>query len=385
MKILHVGSIKPTRYAAGPSHSVRGLASAQAAIGLEVGVLSSWPLSRGKLTEELPGVCLLKSPRRVHYNPWLVSRDWISHIRAEFGTPDLINFHSTYIPFHIAFARRYRQVGWPYIITPRGGMTYLAQNVKRTKKRIANFLCFRSYVKHAAAIHALCHREAEEIQSLFEVKRIITVPNGVEDYLLEASEKLSAADLGDFRSEGDLILGFVGRIDVYHKGLDLLLRAMAILKSLRARLKCKLFVIGPFHTKKDEQFFGSAMESLGLKDVVRLLGPKYGEEKLRYFLACDIFVHTSRLEGMPMAVLEAMALGRPCLVTPGTNVADIVREGGGWECKPNPESIAEAVEAIYEKKDSLKALGQASQELMKKRFTWRKIAEQMRYEYSQVI
>jgi len=385
MKILHVGSIKPTRYAAGPSHSVRGLVLAQAAIGLNVGLLSSWPLSRGKLTEELPGVCLLKSPRGMHYNPWLVSRDWISRIRAEFGTPDLVNFHSTYIPFHIAFARRCRQVGWPYIITPRGGMTYLAQNVKRMKKRIANFLCFRSYVKHAAAIHALCYREAEEIQSLFEVKRIITVPNGVEDYLLEASEKLSAADLGDFGCGGDLMLGFVGRIDAYHKGLDLLLKAMAVLKSWSDEFRCKLFLIGPFYTKKDEQFFGSAVESLGLKDVVRLLGPKYGEEKLRYFLACDIFVHTSRFEGMPMAVLEAMALGRPCLVTPGTNVADIVREGGGWECEPNPESIAEAIKSIYEKKASLEVLGKQSRELMWTRFTWCRVAERLSEEYARII
>jgi len=385
MKILHVGPVKPGRAATGPSHSIRGLAIAQAGNGLEVALLSTVSSSSGAKMKEIPGIYVFESPKNRHYNPWFVSQNWVVRILEEFGKPDIVNFQSVYDPFQIALARRCRQIGWHYIVTPRGGMTYLAQNIKRTKKRIANFLFFRSYVRHAAAIHALCPREAEEIRALFEIKKIITVPNGVEDCLLQASEKLSAADLGDFGRECDLMLGFVGRIYMYHKGLDLLLKAMAILKSQSNRFRCKLFVIGPFYTKQDERSFCLAVESLGLRDDVKLLGPKYGEEKLRHFLACDVFVHTSRFEGMPMAVLEAMALGRPCLVTPGTNMADVVREGGGWECQPNPESICEAIKSIYEKRASLKALGQQSRELMWTRFTWCKVAQQLEVEYYKIL
>ncbi|GAH10210.1 unnamed protein product, partial [marine sediment metagenome] len=136
--------------------------------------------------------------------------------------------------------------------------------------------------------------------------------------------------------------------------------------------------------KHDERTFHSAIESLGLKNSVKILGPKYGEEKLRYFLACDVFIHTSRFEGMPMAVLEAMALGKPCLVTPGTNMADIVCQGGGWECKPDPKSIAESLKEIYQKKDSLRVLGKKSRELIKTRFTWRKVAQKMYQEYAEL-
>ncbi len=385
MKVLHVGQLKTDRGVTGSCQSTNGFAVAQAGIGLKVGLIASSPLRHGELVEEQPEICVLGDCHRRHYNPWLVSRDWVDRIYEEFGTPDVVHFHSTYIPFNIAFARRCKQLGWPYIITPHGGMTYLAQNVKRIKKGVANFLFFRSYVKQAAAIHALCRREAEEIQALFEVKKIITVSNGVEDYLLEASEKLSAADLDDFGDKCDLMLGFVGRIDVYHKGLDLLLKAMAILKSQPDGFKCKLFFIGPFDPKKNKQVFGSVVESLRLKDIVKVLGPKFGDEKWRYFMACDVFVHTSRFEGMPMAVLEAMALGRPSLVTPGSNVANIVREGGGWECEPDPKSIAEAIRSIYEKRDSLRMIGQRSRELIQARFTWRNVAEQLSGEYAKVI
>lgn len=381
MKILHVGPIKPTRAAGGPNHSIRSLTSALAEIGLDVGLLPSLALAPGTKMVGPPGVQLLKSPLKRQLNPWFISNDWIRQIQEEFGTPDLVNFHSTYIPFHTALARQCKKVGWPYIITPRGVMSTLAQTVKQTKKSVANLLFFRSYVKNAAAIHALNPREAQEIQDLFEVKRIFTVSNGVEDDLLEAREILSPANLGDFRCTGDFVLGFVGRIDMYHKGLDLLLKAIAILKSETNGFIYKLFLIGPFHSKRDERSCFSLIKSLGLKDDVKSFGPKYGEEKLRYFLTCDVFVHPSRFEGMPMAVLEAMTLGRPCLVTPGSNMGELVRECGGWECQPTPRSIAEKIEYIYEKRDSLGVVGQRSHEMMRLRFTWRKVAQKMREEY----
>lgn len=385
MKILHVGPVRTGLVAVGPTESIRGLASAQTQIGLDIGLLSSIPLAQGAPIEESSGVYCLGGLDKKHYNPWFISNNLPDRIKKEFGEPDVVHFHSVYDPFQIALARRCRQLGWPYIITPRGGMGYVVQNVKGTKKGIANLLCFRSYVKHAVAIHALSPGEADEIRASFETQKIIIVPNGVADYLFESSEKLCAADLGDFRRECDLMLGFVGRIYVYIKGLDLLLKAMAILKSLHGGLRCKLFLVGPFYTKRDERWFCSAVESLGLEGDVKLFGPKYCEEKWSYFLACDVFVHTSRSEGMPMAVLEAMALGRPCLVTPGTRVGDIVREAGGWECKTDPKSIAETIKSIYEKKDSLEALGQRSQELIQRRFTWRRVAEQLSKEYAKII
>jgi glycosyltransferase involved in cell wall biosynthesis len=126
------------------------------------------------------------------------------------------------------------------------------------------------------------------------------------------------------------------------------------------------------------------LKSLGLKNNVKSLGPKYGEEKLRYFLACDVFVHPSRFEGMPLAVLEAMALGRPCLVTPGSNMGELVHECGGWQCQPTPRSIAEKIKYIYEKRDSLGVVGQRSHEMMRLRFTWRKVAQQMSEEYAKL-
>lgn len=385
MKILHVGPVEMNGGATGLTQSICGFATAQVAIGLDVGLLSSLPVPEGRFIEGLPGVHLLRDPYKRHYNPWLVSRDWIVRIREEFGVPDIVHFHCTYIPFQIALARHCRKLGWPYVVTAHGGMRKVAQSIKKTKKSIANILFFRSYIKHAEAIHALCDREVEEIRAKFEVGRIIVVFNGVDESLFGIEEHLDQANLADFSDRADLMLGFVGRIDIYVKGLDILLNALARLKMDSGKPNCKLLVVGPFHTRRDERLFHSIVKSLDIIDDVRYYGPKYGEEKWRYFLACDVFVHTSRTEGMPMAVLEAMALAKPCMVTPQTNMAEVVREGGGWVCELDPQSIADTIELICEQKGSLKSMGQQSRSLMRERFTWHKVAQQLKEEYAKII
>lgn len=389
MRILHIGPVNARRLADGLYHAIRGLVEGQAQIGLEVGLLSSLPLAQGAKMENIPGVCLLTNPHKPHYNPWFVSKDWVARIREEFGVPDLVIFHSTYIPFQVALAKRCRQVGWPYIFAPGGGITKVALNIKKTKKCISNILFFRSFVKHAVAVHAQSESEAIQAQSHFNIKQIIISPNGVDERLLEVGENLAPADLGDFADGVDLMLGYVGRIDVYIKGIDLLLEAMAILKSRINGFRCKLFMVGPFpasYSKKDKQSFYQMVRSLGLEDNVKLLGPKFGNEKWSYFLACDIFVHTSRTEaGICLSLLEAMALGRPFLVTPGTNMAGISRECGGWVSAADPNSFADMILEVYKSRQSLNVVGQRLKELVRLRYTWRKVAEQLKEEYSRII
>jgi len=385
MKILHVGPIERSHAAGGPNQSIRGLAASLADIGLDIGLLPSVPLPADTLNENIPGVYLFRGPRRRHLNPWFISRDWVSRIEGEFGTPDIVNFHSTYVPFQIALAHRCRQLGWSYIITPRGGMTHLAQSNKRPKKILGNLAFFHSYVRHAAAVHALSAGEARQIREQFKVKQLFIVPNAVPDELFEAPKRLLPTDLGEFKDNCSLMLGFVGRIDVYIKGLDLLLEALGRVNSQLKGAVIKLIVVGPFATRTDERHFSQITKRLGLENIVKLAGPKYEQDKWRHFLTFDVCAQTSRTEGMPMAVLEAMALGRPCLVTPGTNVGDVVREGGGWVCEPESKAIAETIKSIYDKRDTLKALGQQSREIVQTRFTRHKIAQQLSEEYAKII
>lgn len=385
MKILHVAPIRPERDATGPSRSIRGLARAQAETGCRAAILSSLPAPDRILNERPSDILYLPRPRRRHFNPWHLSGDWVDKIREGMGTPDIVHFHSVYDPFQMAMGRLCRRLRWKYIVSPRGGMTLLAQQRKKTKKGIANLLSFRSFIERASAVHALSAPEAEEIRESFAVQEIVIVPNGIDEQLLDASGRLVPAHLGGFGKRGDLVLGFVGRIDLHHKGIDLLLDAMAAVRSWRPPVELSLFLVGPFQSRREERWFWSQVRSLDLVDTVRHLGPLFGDEKWRHLLACDVFVHTSRFEGMPMAVLEAMALGRPCLVTTGTNMGDVVREAGGWVCAPNPGSIAESLMNIKVRKGSLRDLGSMASRLIREKFTWKAVSMDLLMHYRRIV
>lgn len=385
MKILHVGPVEAGFSTSGVDRSIRGSITAQAAIGLEVGLLSSSPTAPGTSIEGLPGVCLIGGYHKRHYNPWFVSRKWIEQIRKDFGIPDLVIFHNTYIPFHIALARRCIEAGWPYIIVPHGGLNILAQSIKKVKKAIGNILFFRSFIENSRALHAKSESSAIQIKTQYAVRHVFVIPNAVDDQLLSISRHLAPVDMGSFADDTDLMLGFVGRIDVYHKGIDLLLKAMAILKSRPGGPKCKLFMVGPFYTNKDRGYVLSTIKSLGLEDAVKLLGPKFGQEKWSHFLACDVFVHPSRFEaGIPIALLEAMALGCPCLATSGANMGEAIGKGGGWIVETDPESIADTIIYIYKSKELLPEIGQRLQDFIRSKYTWGKVAEQEREEYAKL-
>src|SRR5262249_26047245 len=123
---------------------------------------------------------------------------------------------------------------------------------------------------------------------------------------------------------------FLGRIHP-KKGLDLLLRAWAKLGPMR---DWQLVVAG-----LDEHGYATLLEdvvrSLGLAKQVVFTGPVVGAPKIALLYSADLFVLTSRSEGFPMAILEAMACARPIVATQASNFPEISLSQAGWECTTN--------------------------------------------------
>ena len=83
--------------------------------------------------------------------------------------------------------------------------------------------------------------------------------------------------------------------------------------------------------------------ALGLAPRVRFLGERAGVERL--LPGMDVFVLSSREEGIPNALLEAMAAGRPCVATAVGGTPEVLRDGEtGWLVPPaDPAALAEAL------------------------------------------
>lgn len=118
------------------------------------------------------------------------------------------------------------------------------------------------------------------------------------------------------------------------------------------------------------------INQLGVHQSVVLVGPLYDPiEKFSALLSGDIFVLTSRYEGFPLVLYEAMVCGKALIVTPGTNAAEFVqRHGIGWVCESTPESIAQAIIVAYESREKFDSMGAKARELLKD-FTWERTAK----------
>jgi glycosyltransferase involved in cell wall biosynthesis len=171
------------------------------------------------------------------------------------------------------------------------------------------------------------------------------------------------------RAEPGPIFGFCGRLASRHKGLDLLIAAFGIYKAKGG--SGVLWLIGG---GSDRESLERQAHEAGFSGSVRFLGEAYGEEKDRRLRAIDVFVHTSRWEGLPMSCLEAAALAKPLLITKETNLGtEVSRSGAGWVlANSSPATIAEALHRCESaaREGELQKRGQLALGMARESFSW---------------
>ena len=116
-------------------------------------------------------------------------------------------------------------------------------------------------------------------------------------------------------------------------------------------------------------------------------GTIYDDEKVKALRNANILLLTSRYEGSPMTILDALSYGNPCLVTPGTNVADdILRNNLGWKTELKAEAIADCIlKARDDYKKNFAAYYASCRHYVLENFLWDKIAQQSVKIYSDFI
>jgi glycosyltransferase involved in cell wall biosynthesis len=280
----------------------------------------------------------------------------IKDLPKPFNRPDLVIFHSTYIPLQASIAKNLRENNIKYIIVPHGGMTEASLNKKKFKKIIGNLLFYNKYVLGAAGLQYLTKGEANN--STKWKKEYFIVPNGIN--LPDKSK------VWDPIKSTKIKLLFIGRIAPYHKGLDLFINACASIKAELTNAKVQVDIYGP-DFEGGHKMIQDLILYHDLKDIININGPILGEEKKNAFLEADIFFHTSRFEGHPMSVLEALSYGLPCIVTPGTNMHEEIQSANaGWVAKENVNNIAEVILKAIRDQEKFNEIGNSSKILARK-------------------
>lgn len=90
---------------------------------------------------------------------------------------------------------------------------------------------------------------------------------------------------------------------------------------------------------------------------------------------CDIYTHITLGDGLPIALLEAMAMGKPIVATPVAGIPEAIRDReNGILVPPEPAEIAKMIDYLIENPDLARRLGENAKRTVGERFTWQKSA-----------
>jgi glycosyltransferase involved in cell wall biosynthesis len=161
---------------------------------------------------------------------------------------------------------------------------------------------------------------------------------------------------------------FVGRV-VYQKGLDLLLHALSNLR----HIPWELTVVGDGPQRRPLK---QLCEHLGIEGRVRFLGWLKGPALVDAYGAANLFPYPSRHEGMPNAVLEAMASGLPVIASRiAGNEELVIPEETGLLIEPeNQQALERALARLIEDPHRRREMGQAARRRAAEHFPWSKMA-----------
>lgn len=289
-----------------------------------------------------------------------------------FNNPDLVVFHEVYRIQYIKIAKNLRKNKVPYIIVPHGSLTKAAQSRRKLKKIVGNVLFFGKFVKKAVAVQCLSEKEK---QSTKLSKHVFISTNGID---------LPKQSKTGFSVDGVNIV-FIGRYDIYYKGLDLFVDAVKSIEEFIKENKVKISLYGPDNDYK----FPAVKKLLEDKNALELIEQNTalsGKEKEDRLLSADIFIQTSRSEGMPTGIIEALSYGLPCLITEGTTLGGIVkRYDAGWVAKTEINDIADKIKTAVLEKEKYKEKSLSAIKLVNENFIWNKVIKEELDSYQKII
>lgn len=280
---------------------------------------------------------------------------------------DLVHFHGAYL-FNLVPALAARLRGIPYAVLALG-----ADGDLSPKSRLAHVPPFgalrRSIVSHASFGYALAGDIRGEFEALgLPPGRIHSLGNAVD---VEEFKPRTGSD-SDCRAQSRTLV-FVGTVGRRKRPM-LILDAVAALRK-RGHAARAVF-IGPFEDDAFEQEFRRLSLDLGLNDYLTITGHV---AKVHPYLLSDasLFVLPSAQEGLPGALVEALAAGLPCAVTDVGSMGEVVRAArAGHIIEPTAAAIAAFAAKAWADPQQWRSWSGAGRDYAIQHYSSQRVAEQ---------
>ena len=367
MRIIHVEGESSPDAVDGINNVVWSIAAQQASLGHEVGVVvpgSPHPHSDEAARTRNIELLYVSSSRWAYGKP-------IDSYLSGVQRPDIVHFHSVYNPRHATLARKLRRWGIPYVVTPHGGLMAQVRARRRWKKAAYNLLVERRRIGRAAGIPYVTPSGEADIRAFVPDYRgpVRWTPNPVD---LEKYGRVAWQP--DFSKPK---LTFLGRYDVFHKGLD---RLAEIARRL-PEVEFDLYGVEDPKTIRHLEIIRRYRP-----DNLKINEPVFGDEKLEILASSSMYIQVSRWEALSISILEALAMGLPSVIAESMSMARMFVDNDlGLVVPQEPERAAVQIKQALTDTELLQGWSRRSREYARNHFSPEAVAAAVMSVYDEAL
>jgi glycosyltransferase involved in cell wall biosynthesis len=236
-------------------------------------------------------------------------------------------------------------------------------------------------LRSCAGVIVAPQSEARRIQARYNIAhwKIAQIFNPIDPAIWRATDRAEARRALDIPTDA-WVAAWHGRVDLYRKGLDILLDVWQQVCRKRIGRDLRLLLVGTGNDAEDLRRRIAAMRLEGVLWIDKFL---HDPTAIRLYLsAADVYTFPSRHEGFPVAPIEAMACGLPVVATNTPGVTDIFEGGeasGGLLVPPgDAAAFSLALERLLDNKTFACELGKRARHRVDTSFSLTAVAEQLR-------
>lgn len=300
-------------------------------------------------------------------------------LRSPIAQCDICHVHGLWLAHSLAVRRVADQLRRPVISSVHGMLEHWELAHKGLKKSIYSLLFERPSLSRSSCLRALSEQEAADYRGFGLRNPIAVVPNGI-----KALDRIdSSAILSRFpQLHGKQVVLFLGRVH-HKKGILNLLESWQHV--MRRHPDAHLLIAGA----EFEEAGIHAREIIArnsLSQTVTFAGVLNGPTKLGALSLARAFCLPSYSEGMSIAVLEALSIGLPVVITKACNVDGVTEAGAGYVTSNQPAQLTCTLNRLLSLASSeWSTMSQAAGRLARTRYDWSVIGSTMQSVYEWVL
>ncbi len=357
--ICHYVTRFPTndqRTANGVHKAVRGLAGGLHQLGTPTEILTDGGVRCSWITPD--GVDVHAFRERGPVPGLMLPAEMKAHIDS-LPERTLFVVHGQFSPRMTRVAAALRSMGRPYVVMPHT----LYSDAVFAKNRIVKFIYWhlleRPMLKKASLIQILERDQAQPLR-----RRGVNTPAAVVPNAIDPADTPPEAGL-TWSTTGPIRLYYLGRINFHQKALDILVKAVA---QVRKEFDIHLTIQGP--DAGDLETLKSIARQTGADQVMTILPPEFQKGASELIAEYDVFCMPSRIEGFPMAALEAMQAGRPLLFTNVSGLTETIEQSGCGELvSPTVGDVVRGLKTLCARRLEFEAMGRAGRDYVIRRYS----------------